>query len=106
MLDLLRTPISFDNSNGQDDPELESAYLLPNGTQRNYRAGVGYNNPYFTINADPFNDNVNRMYGYAEVNYSPFTWLKATDRIGTDFYSDNRTQQFALQDRSYPLGRI
>ncbi|TSA49860.1 MAG: hypothetical protein D4R43_03205 [Sphingobacteriales bacterium] len=46
MLDLLRTPISFDNSNGvgegvYDDP---ASYILADGRQRNYRGSVGYDN--------------------------------------------------------------
>ncbi len=106
MLDLLRTPISFDNSNGSSDPSNQDAYLLPDGTQRSYRAGAGYNNPYFTINQDPFSDDVNRMYGFGEVSYTPLNWLKVTERIGNDFYSDRRFQQFGLQDRSLPQGQV
>ncbi|MCS6917737.1 MAG: SusC/RagA family TonB-linked outer membrane protein [Chitinophagales bacterium] len=106
MLDLLRTPPSFDNSNGSDDPTDPSAYILPDGTQRNYRGGVGYDNPYWTINLNPFTDDVNRMYGFAEVNYSPWSWLRITERLGNDFYSDRRRQQFAINSRSYPDGQV
>jgi TonB-linked SusC/RagA family outer membrane protein len=106
MLDLLRTPISFDNSNGSDDPSDPSAFIFADGSQRNYRGGVGYDNPYWTINQAPFTDDVDRMYGYGEVNYSPFTWLKFTERIGTDFYSDSRNQHFAINSRAVPDGQI
>lgn len=106
MLDLLRTPISFDNSNGSDDPSDASAYLLSDGTQRNYRAGLGYDNPYWTINQNPFHDDVNRMYGYSQLNYVPTSWLSLFYRIGTDFYSDRRKQQFAIGSRAFPAGQI
>ncbi|MBS1659056.1 MAG: SusC/RagA family TonB-linked outer membrane protein [Bacteroidetes bacterium] len=106
MLDLLRTPISFDNSNGSDDPTDPSAYILADGTQRNYRGGVGYDNPYWTINQNPFVDDVNRVYGYGEVGYSPWTWLKLTERLGNDFYSDRRNQHFAVGSRAIPDGQI
>lgn len=106
MLDLIRTPISFDNSNGSDDPTDPSAYILEDGSQRNYRAGVGYDNPYWTINQNPFNDDVNRMYGYAEVGFSPWSWLKLTERLGADFYSDRRSQIFAINSRATPDGQI
>ncbi|MCY7408877.1 MAG: SusC/RagA family TonB-linked outer membrane protein [Chitinophagales bacterium] len=106
MLDLLRTPISFDNSNGKDDPIDPSAYIFADGTQRNYRGGVGYDNPYWTINQNPFQDDVNRVYGFGEVNYSPWSWLRITERLGNDFYSDRRTQQFAINSRAYTAGQI
>ncbi|MCS6990414.1 MAG: SusC/RagA family TonB-linked outer membrane protein [Chitinophagales bacterium] len=106
MLDLLRTPPSFDNSNGSDDPTDPSAYMLPNGQQRNYRGGVGYDNPYWTINMNPFTDDVNRMYGFAEISFTPWSWLRLTERLGNDFYSDRRRQQFAINSRSYPDGQV
>jgi TonB-linked SusC/RagA family outer membrane protein len=106
MLDLLRTPISFDNSNGSDDPTDPSAYILEDGSQRNYRAGVGYDNPYWTINQNPFIDDVNRVYGFAELNYNAYNWLKLTERIGGDFYTDRRNQIFAVGSRAFPDGQI
>lgn len=107
MLGLLRTPISFDNSNGLSDPSDPAAYILADGvTQRNYRGGGGYDNPYWTINQNPFVDDVNRVYGYGEVNFTPWTWLKLTERLGNDFYSDRRNQHFAIGSRTLPAGQI
>jgi len=106
MLDLLRTPISFDNSNGSDDPEDPSAYLLPDGRQRNYRGGGGYDNPYWSINQNPFKDDVNRVYGNIQVNYLPASWLTLFYRLGGDIYSDRRKQSFAIGSRSFPGGQI
>ncbi|MEI7802413.1 MAG: SusC/RagA family TonB-linked outer membrane protein, partial [Bacteroidota bacterium] len=106
MLGLLRTPISFDNSNGVTDVTDPAAYILADGRQRNYRGGGGYDNPYWTINQSPFNDNVNRVYGYGQVDYLPVSWLNLTYRLGTDNYSDYRKQYFAIGSRTLPGGQI
>lgn len=107
MLGLLRTPISFDNANGSDDPANdESAFIMPDGTQRNYRGGGGYDNPYWTVNQNPFTDDVNRMFGYADVSYDPAPWINVFYRLGTDFYSDRRRQVFEIGSRATPAGRI
>lgn len=106
MLDLLRTPISFDNSNGSSDPTEDSAYIFSDGTQRNYRGGGGYDNPYWTINQNPFIDDVNRMYGFGQIDYDATSWLKLTYRLGTDFYTDHRNQFFAINSRALPSGQV
>ena len=108
MLDLLRTPISFDNSNDvgegvYDDP---SSYILADGRQRNYRGGGGYDNPYWTINQCPFNDKVNRVYGFGQVDYLPASWQNLTYRLGTDNYSEYKKQFFAIGSRAFPGGQI
>lgn len=106
MLGLLRTTPTFDNSYGNDDPEATSAYILADGTQRNYRGGGGYDNPYWTINQSPFVDDVNRVLGYTSVSYDATKWLNIFYRIGTDVYSDERQQVFAINSRTLPAGQI
>ena len=106
MLGLMRTPASFDNSNGVDDPEDPAAYLNPDGSQRNYRGGGGYDNPYWTINRNPFEDNVNRVFGYVDFQYVPYEWLRLNYKAGVDNYSDRRTQIFSIGSRAVPAGRI
>jgi len=96
MLGLLRTPPSFDNSNGSDDPTDPSAFILPDGTQRNYRLGGGYDNPYWTVNQNPLTSEVNRFIGNFTLSYKPVKWLDLMYRIGTDTYSDFRKQIFAI----------
>lgn len=106
MLGLFRTPASFDNSNGVTDPTDPAAYLNPDGTQRNYRSGFGYDNPYWTINQNPFQDKVNRTFGYFKLDYVPFEWLSLHYRVGLDTYADRRNQIFAINSRTLPNGRI
>lgn len=106
MLGLLRTPPSFDNSNGVDDPSDPAAYQNADGSQRNYRAGGGYDNPYWTINKNPFTDNVNRVFGYTTLDWSPVEGLLVTYRYGIDQYSDVRKQVIAINSRTFPGGSI
>lgn len=104
MLGLLRTPPSFRNSNGVSDPSDEAAFLNPNGTQRRYFAG--YDNPYWTINRNPFTDDVNRIQGFVQADYAPVEWLSFMYRLGVDNYTDRRTQIIARQSRTAVNGRM
>jgi TonB-linked SusC/RagA family outer membrane protein len=106
MLGLVRTPITFDNSNGATDPTDASAYSFLDGTQRSYRGGILYDNPYWTINKNPAQDEVNRVYGFTSVTYDITKWLSAFARIGTDAYSDNRQQTIAQFSSTAPAGRL
>jgi TonB-linked SusC/RagA family outer membrane protein len=103
---LYRTPRNFDIFNGQSSPYDPVAYRFPNGSQRNYRnrnqidgmnpsdLGLGPDSPLWTVNQNPFVDEVNRLNGFAQVNYEILPWLKALWRGGVDIFSDTRTQTF------------
>ena len=107
MLGLLRTPRTFDNTGGFSDPvNEEGSYLLPDGSQRNYRGGGGYDSPYWTVNRTPFNDDVNRLFGMTSISYDATDWLNVFYRVGTDFYTDRRKQYFAAGSRTLPAGRM
>ena len=106
MLGLLRASPTFDNSNGATDVTDPSSFLLADGSQRNYRGGGGYDNPYWTINQNPFTDQVNRVFGYGKLDYKFNDWITATARVGSDYYSDVRNQIFAINSRSFPAGRV
>ncbi len=109
MLGLLRTPISFDNANGLSDPAYgddQSAYLFADNTQRNFRGGGGYDNPYWVVNNTPFNDEVNRFYGSINASYAFSQWAKLGATLGTDVYTDNRVQRFEIGSRAFPSGRV
>ncbi|MCB0692415.1 MAG: SusC/RagA family TonB-linked outer membrane protein, partial [Saprospiraceae bacterium] len=107
MLGLLRTPISFDNANGLENAaDNVSSYQFPDNTQRNYRGGGGYDNPYWVVNNTPFNDNVNRLFGNISASYTFTPWVKISALFGTDVYTDNRVQRFEIGSRAYPAGRV
>jgi len=107
MLGLLRTPVSFDNANGSDDPANDvTAYQFPDNTQRNYRAGGGYDNPYWIVNNTPFTDEVNRFFGNITAKYDFTDWLAFQTTLGTDFYTDNRVQRFEIGSRNAAAGQV
>lgn len=107
-LGLYRTSPSFDNGNGKtgqaaaDDP---SAYELPDGTQRSYRAGI-YDSPYWTINKNVFEDNVNRIIGNVNLSYQIFPWVKVAYRIGIDHYTDRTKGGLDVNSASFNTGAI
>jgi TonB-linked SusC/RagA family outer membrane protein len=113
MLGLMRTPPSFDNSNGYskedgwnkpyDHPE---AYMFPDGSQRSFRGFGIYDNPFWSVNKNKFKDDVNRVIGVFQFNYLPLDWLSITYRLGNDFYSDRRNGHLALGSGEQALGRI
>lgn len=108
MLGLLRTPPSFDNSNGygKDAYNHPDAYMFPDGTQRTYRGGGGYDNPYWTVSNNPFFDDVDRFIGNIQLNYYLTQNIDLMWRVGADIYSDKRRQEFAINSRTVPAGQI
>jgi len=105
MLGLLRTPPTFDNSFGYilgvDDPSGR-----PAGSQRNYRHGGGYDNPYWTTEMNKYNDQVNRFIGSAQADWFATSWLNFTYRIGVDWWNRKSTDELAVYSRTYPAGWI
>lgn len=107
MLGLLRTPITFDNANGLENPvDDKSAYVLGDGSQRNFRGGGGYDNPWWTVNNNPFTDKVNRILGNFQASYKFSDYLTISTNVGVDTYTDRRQQLFAINSRSNPSGKI
>ncbi|MCL6260997.1 SusC/RagA family TonB-linked outer membrane protein [Aquiflexum sp. TKW24L] len=95
----IRTPPSFNNAEG---------FLLPNGGQRAFRNNSP-DNSFWTINNNPFSDEVNRMIGFIQTNYQITPWLSAMYRLGTDVSSDKRNQRWAVGSfggDALPGGRV
>ena len=90
MLGLLRTSPTFDNTNMASDPVNDpTAYEFDNGNQRSFRSGI-YDNPYWTINKNPHEDNVTRSILNLKVNYNLLENLDLTLELGNDQYLDER----------------
>jgi TonB-linked SusC/RagA family outer membrane protein len=114
MLGLLRTPISFDNSNGfgKDGAYNEEAYMfLPQRTQRTFRGETGdgkarYDNPFWTVNMNPFTDNVNRFIGNLQLDFFFNDHWTFMTRFGLDNYSDVREQRFAVHSNAFLNGQL
>jgi TonB-linked SusC/RagA family outer membrane protein len=105
MLGLTRTPISFDNSNGGKKADDPATYLFSDGLQRSYRNGI-YDNPYWTINKNPYTTYLSRIFGNVQFDYNIGAGFNAIYRFGADIYNDNRHQYYEIQSGAYPGGRI
>jgi TonB-linked SusC/RagA family outer membrane protein len=108
MLGLLRTPPTFDNSFGLSDPANdERAYVIAStGQQRNYRGGgASYDNPYWTINRNPFNELLNRVMGNFQATYQFANWISATYRFGGDVYAQDAKNFYDINSNAFPAGK-
>ena len=107
MLGLLRTPHSYDNSYGTshaaDNP---TSYTYADGSQRNYRNGPGYDNPYWTVNRNPYRDELSRAYGYGQASYKVTDWMDAVYRLGGDVYSQSAKNAYDIGSNASPAGAI
>lgn len=93
MVGLMRCTPTFDLTNGSSDPVNDpSAYMFPDGTQRNYYSK--YDNPYWSVNKNRSSDEVNRIIGNSQIDYQLLPWLSAMYRAGIDFYSEQRNSFF------------
>ncbi|MEM6318654.1 MAG: SusC/RagA family TonB-linked outer membrane protein [Bacteroidota bacterium] len=109
LLGMLRTPGSFDNTNGlspEDAVDDRSAYEFPDRSQRNYRGGGGYDNPYWTVNNTLGYEDVVRTFGNVKADYTVSNWLGIGFNFGYDLTSDERKQDFEVGSRTNTLGRI
>jgi TonB-linked SusC/RagA family outer membrane protein len=105
MLGLMRTPPSFDLSNGVEDPATNpAAYVLPDGSQRTYHSS--YDNPYWSINKNRSLSEVDRLIGYTEARYDPFSWLKLTYRLSADIYTNLRKSYWDNLSNEFGTGRM
>ncbi len=93
-LPLYRVPVSFDLLNGQSSKTNPVAYQFADGTQRTYKSN--FDNPYWSLNKNKFNSNVNRFYGYVQASYKFADWLTASVKSGMDYYTDNRHQVYDI----------
>ena len=95
MLGLLRTPPSFNNSFG---------YEFADGTQRSYRGGGGYDNPYWTSNNILYQDHNTRAISYGEISWDITDWMSLTYRLGFDYWSEFTHYHFAKHSNANPTG--
>jgi len=97
MLGLLRTPPTFDNAAG---------YELEDGSQRTYRHGTGYDNPFWTIDKNKFFDEVDRIIGHAGFNWMFTDWLTLNYQLGIDYYRWDWKNYFAKGSADHPEGYV
>ena len=108
MLGLTRTPATFDNSDGygSDAANHKEAYEFADGTQRDYRGGAGYDNPFWVVNNDPTHSDLDRVFGYGQADFTAAPWLSFTYRVGGDVYTQNDKTVYDLNSNANPAGAI
>lgn len=98
MLSLTRTPSSFDIRD----------YENADGTQKQYYAA--YDNPLYTAYKNPYTDQTNRVMGNVYLDYKPLEFLDLTWKVGTDAYTTNTQQVYAMSslgdDNASGLGQV
>lgn len=95
MLGLLRTATTFDNSAG---------YEFEDGTQRNYRNGGGYDNPYWVSNNIAYDENVNRFTGGITLTANITDYFDISYNGGVDWYSQRAENRFKINSRAQTGG--
>lgn len=108
-LGLFRNPITFDIGNGLTGNAASSSpssYMLENGRQRAFRGNGRYDNPFWSINRNPFEDKVNRLVQNLHIDYKPLEWFKASYKIGLDAYNDNRKNAYDINSGTHRKGQI
>jgi len=109
MLGLLRTPPTFDNANGFDPKvaaDTTASYVQPNGKPRFYRGTAGYDNPYWTVNRNPYHQNLDRVYGATQADYKLYDWMTLTYRLGGDMYLQATKEAYDIGSDAFPTGAI
>jgi TonB-linked SusC/RagA family outer membrane protein len=89
MLTLMRAPRNFDLAGVG-----EEGYLTSSGYPRN--AFYPYDNPFYSVNKNTNEENVDRIIGNVVTTYKPLPWLDITYRLGADVYSSRRQQRFGI----------
>jgi TonB-linked SusC/RagA family outer membrane protein len=109
MLGLMRNTPTFDAANGYTDgrkaADDESVYVLPDGTQRSYRNGV-YDSPFWTVNRNPFTDDVNRIIGNLSASWRATPWMTVSYKLGLDTYGDRRSSALDILSADVPEGQV
>jgi TonB-linked SusC/RagA family outer membrane protein len=108
MLGLVRTPATFDNSDGfgSDAANHREAYENLDGTQRSYRGTGGYDNPFWIVNNDPTHSNVDRVFGFGQGDFVVNPWLSLTYRVGGDVYAQNDKTAYDINSSIATAGAV
>lgn len=106
---LFRNPATFDIGNGKTGKEAAndpSSYIFLDNTQRSYRGNGGYDNPFWVVNNNPYEDNVDRIMGNVNVGYQLLPWIKLSYKLGLDNFTDSREIGWDVNSSSQPFGRV
>jgi TonB-linked SusC/RagA family outer membrane protein len=89
-------PISFDNKTAYEQF----------GNRSWSNPVTGFNNPYWLVNNVSLPSNVDRFIISNEANLQILPWLKLTNRVGLDTYTDESQENTNVGTISFPNGRM
>lgn len=93
-------PISFNAKNVYEKNNENAAWTASN----NFTSG--FNNPYWLINNNSVPSLVNRVIASNETSLEIASWLKLTNRLGLDTYTDEQQERVNINTISVPQGRM
>lgn len=73
-----------------DINELEENVVDENGNAIGIDGNGTSNNPYWILENNPFNNDVDRVFGNVQLNYQILDWLSLQGRVGSDFFRETR----------------
>ncbi|HYM20570.1 MAG TPA: SusC/RagA family TonB-linked outer membrane protein [Candidatus Kapabacteria bacterium] len=83
VLGALRTPPEFNNALAYE----------PDGTQRRF---ARYDNPFWTVDNNKFNSEINRIIHSSTLKWTPLDWLSVEGRIGADHYEYDNSERLGV----------
>lgn len=95
-----------------DLDKLRNNYVDPiTGAQIALSSDKTGNNPYWIINNNQNNNELDRVVGNVILSYKPLSWLTISDNLGTDFYNEFRRTKtrkgtFGQLDGAFTLNQI
>lgn len=111
LLSSLRTPADFNNSLYNGTYTDATGQIFPNA-HVSYRNPLGkdlstiYANPYWNIENNSNNSDVDRIIGSLQFNATVAKWLTTTARFGIDNFTDNRLERFARNSANFAKGYL
>jgi outer membrane receptor protein involved in Fe transport len=69
---------------------LENNVIDANGNAIPLDGNGTSNNPYYIVENNPFNNQVDRVFGTAQLEYDVTNWFKVLARASTDFFTETR----------------
>lgn len=107
LLGALRTPPEFDNAVFLDPTSgLQRSYRFPFPSVASALDTRGYDNPFYVINDDMAQSQLNRTFGNVNASWDALDWLNFKETFGADYYGDERLEGFPQSSSGQPSGQV
>ena len=107
MLGGMRTSPQFDNKYYIDSVSgLQRSYRFPQPGANSLMMGRNFNNPFWTATSEPTTQNLQRVFGNMDLNWTPNDWFTLQWTPGVDYYANDQTEAFPFTSSEYPSGDV